>query len=473
MTASSTITETAARLRRRETSSVALTEEAIAAVDAHDGEVGSFVSRFDDQARASAAQADRELLAGHDRGPLHGIPFGVKDIITTREGPTTAQSLVHDSSWNHEDAVVVARLREAGAVITGKLTTMEFAIGAPDDTKPYPVPRNPWDLDHWAGGSSSGSASAVSTGMVFGALGTDTAGSIRIPAAYCGITGLMPTFGRVPKSGCVPLGYTLDHIGPMARSAQDCAAVLQVIAGYDGSDPTAADVAVDDLTAGLPDDLRGMRIGVSTLGEYADGASDPAAEGVFAEAVSALEEAGATTVSIDLPLYAEMCAANMVIMLSEALAYHLPDLRTRWNDYFAETRALVSAGLAFTGADYVQAQRVRMVAQQQMSEMYRTVDLVATPTCSTGASSLTHTIDVVDGDDFRTIFTQYWDCIGNPAMSVPMGFTGNGLPLGLQLAGRPFDEASTLRAGAAFQRLTDWHRRVPPMVRATDRESAA
>ncbi len=471
--AMSTIGETAARLRAGETSATELTELAIERSGALDPQVGGFVRRFDDQARAAAARADTELRTGHDRGPLHGIPFGIKDIITTAEAGTTAQSVVHDPMWNHEDSVVVARLRAAGAVITGKLTTMEFAIGSPDASKPFPIPRNPWDLSRWAGGSSSGSGNAVATGMVFGALGTDTAGSIRIPAAFCGISGLMPTFGRVPKSGCVPLGYTLDHIGPMARSASDCASVLEVIAGHHPSDATAADIPVGDYTGGLDGDLRGVRIGVTSLADHAGSAADPAAEKVFADAVDALAASGAVVVPVELPLYDEMRAANMVIMLSEALAYHLPDLRARWSDYFAETRSLVAAGLAFTGADYVQAQRVRTVAQEQVREIYRDVDLIATPTASTGATPLDRPVDVVDGDDFRTIFTQYWDCIGNPAISVPMGFTTDGLPLGLQLAGRPFDEIAVLRAADAFQRLTRWHRCVPPVAALLDDERAA
>lgn len=455
---------TAERLRRGEVTSTQLTEEAIARADRIDPEVGSFVSRFDDQARAAAARADAEIRAGQVRGPLHGVPVGVKDIITTVEGPTTAQSLVHDSAWNPEDAVVVSRLRKAGAVIVGKLTTMEFAIGAPDEEKPFPIPRNPWDRSRWAGGSSSGSGSAVSTGMVFAALGTDTAGSIRIPAAYCGITGLMPTFGRVPKSGVVPLGYTLDHVGPMTRSAADCAAVLDAIAGPHASDPTAIDVPHSPVLDALSGDLRGRRVGVASLADEAGDAADPTTQQLFSDAVTLLEDAGAVAVPVRLPLYTEMRAANMVIMLSEALAYHQGDLRDRWSDYFTETRALVAAGLAFTGADYVQAQRVRRVAMQQVADLFADLDLVVTPTCATGATPLTRTIDVVDGDDFATVHTQYWDCIGNPAMSLPMGFTADGMPLGLQVAGRPFDEAGVLAAGVAVQERSDWHRAVPPVA---------
>jgi aspartyl-tRNA(Asn)/glutamyl-tRNA(Gln) amidotransferase subunit A len=218
-----TLTDAAMALREGTVTSVALTEAAIAAADAADETVGTYLTRFNEYALERAATADAELARGEDRGPLHGIPFGVKDILAMAEGPTTAQSLILDRSWGAgKDAPTVARVKAAGAVITGKTTTMEFACGIPDATKPFPIPRNPWNLDTWAGGSSSGTGSGVAAGMFLAGLGTDTAGSIRIPAAFCGVSGLMPTFGRVPKSGCVPLGYSLDHVGPMARSARDC-----------------------------------------------------------------------------------------------------------------------------------------------------------------------------------------------------------------------------------------------------------
>src|SRR5882757_9881193 len=222
--------------------------------------------RLDELALATADAADAELAAGVDRGPLQGIPFGVKDILAMAEGPTTAQSDVLDPAWGAgRDAPVVARLKAAGAVLTGKTSTMEFAIGMPDGSKDFPVPRNPWNPATWPGGSSSGTGAGVAAGMFYAGLGTDTGGSIRIPAAFCGITGLMPTFGRVPKSGCVPLGYSLDHIGPMARSAEDCALMLQAMVGHDASDVTSLDVPVPDYLAALTGDLTGVRIGVDRL----------------------------------------------------------------------------------------------------------------------------------------------------------------------------------------------------------------
>jgi aspartyl-tRNA(Asn)/glutamyl-tRNA(Gln) amidotransferase subunit A len=455
-----TITDAAAALRAGQTTSVELVEQAIAAADALDAQVGTFITRFVDSSLAAAAAADEALARGHDAGPLHGIPLGIKDIITTAEAPTTAQSVVHDPESASGDAVVVARLRAAGAIVMGKTSTMEFACGLPDASKPFPVPRNPWDLDTWPGGSSSGTGSGVAAGMFLGGLGTDTGGSVRIPAAFSGITGLMPTFGRVPKSGCVPLGYTLDHIGPMARSARDCAAMLQVMAGYDASDVTAIDVAVPDYLSGLTGDLTGVRIGVARLAGPDD---DPALEAALDSASAVLTELGAQLVEVELPFHTEVLTALGAIVSGEMLAYHLPDAQTRLTDFVASNRIMLGKHAFYTGADYVQAQRVRRVAHRALTALYADVDLILTPTAAVGAIRMDEL-----GEDFTSWFTRvhtpYWDAMGNPVISVPMGFTAGGLPLGLQLAGRAFDEATVLSAADAYQQATAWHLEQPPLA---------
>ena len=237
-----TIRTAAAALRSGETTSVALVRSAHAAADLLDPQMGTWLDRYTEQSLSRAEQADAELAEGRDLGPLHGIPLGIKDILSTDEGPTTAQSLTMDPTWGDQgDGPVVARLRAAGAVIMGKTTTMEYAIGRPDFSKPFPVPRNPWNLDRWTGGSSSGTGNGVASGQILGGLGTDTGGSVRLPAAYNGVSGHKPTFGLVPKSGCVPLGMSYDHVGPLARSAWDCAALLSVMAGADPSDRTTVE----------------------------------------------------------------------------------------------------------------------------------------------------------------------------------------------------------------------------------------
>ncbi|MBF8193451.1 amidase [Nonomuraea sp. K274] len=463
-----TLTDAAAALRAGDVTSVALTEHAIAQADRLDGELGTYLARFDETALAAAGKADEELAAGVDRGPLHGIPFGVKDIIAVAEGPTTAQSLILDPAWGAgRDAPVVTRLKAAGAVITGKVTTMEFACGMVDPSKPFPTPRNPWDPRTWPGGSSSGTGNGVAAGMFLAGLGTDTAGSIRIPAAFCGVSGLMPTFGRVPKSGVAPLGYSLDHVGPLARSARDCAAVLEVIAGHHPSDPDCVDLPLDPFEGG--GSLDGLRIGVARAHHFPQSA-DPAAAPAFDAALTTLTGLGATLVEVDLPYWNEMLTADLVTMCAEALAYHRNDAAARWGDYFAATRALLARGALVSGADYVQAQRVRRVAQDAVGRLFDSVDVIVCPTASAGAptyESLTDAEGRIDVEAmFTQVFTQYWDCVGNPVLAVPMGFTAGGLPLSVQFAGRPFEESVILRAGDAYQQVTGWHLRVPELAAA-------
>ncbi|MWA03944.1 amidase [Actinomadura sp. LD22] len=461
-----TLTEAAEALRAGAVTSVRLTEEALAAADRHDGELGTYLARFDDYALEQAERADRELAEGIDRGPLQGVPFGVKDIIAMAEGPTTAQSLVLDRAWAQgRDAPVVSRLKEAGAVITGKVTTMEFACGMPDPSKPFPMPRNPWDTATWPGGSSSGTGNGVAAGLFFAGLGTDTAGSIRIPSAFCGVTGLMPTFGRVPKSGVAPLGYSLDHVGPLARSARDCAAVLDVIAGPHASDPDSVGLPYEQPL--LDGSLEGVRIGVVRAGHF-PAEADPALGPAFDAALGALSGLGATLIDAELPFWTEMLTANLVTMCAEAFAYHRNDLVERWRDYFAATRLMLARGALVTGADYVQAQRVRHVAQDAVARMFEDLDVIVCPTAAVGAPRFDELTDGAGRLDieglFRTIFTQYWDCVGNPVLAAPMGATAAGLPLSIQFAGPAFGEAGVLRAADAFQRVTDWHRRVPALV---------
>jgi aspartyl-tRNA(Asn)/glutamyl-tRNA(Gln) amidotransferase subunit A len=457
-TGSVTLTEAARSLRSGEVTAVGLLEDALAAADLQDGRVGSFISRYDEAAAAAAARADAELAAGRDRGPLHGIPIGLKDNLVSADGPLTAQSASLESSWGGgRDGAAVARLRAGGAVIVGKTTTMEFAIGLPDPTRSFPLPRNPWNLNRWAGGSSSGSGSGLAAGFFLGALGTDTAGSIRLPAAFCGVSGLKPTFGLVPKSGCVPLGYSYDHVGPMARSAADCAAILDVIAGFDPADPFSLDSPKRDYASRLDGSLDGLVIGVDRLAGLAVEA-DPELEARFAAALAALEAAGASVVEVEIPLYRQLTTTTMIGELSEAFAFHRERMRMRWEDYGAATRLTIATGGLVSGADYVQAQRVRRAGQAAIAELFRRVDLIVTPTAAIGAQPL-------EGLDFAEIIdaihTPVWNAVGNPAMSVPIGPSAEGLPLAMQIVGPLLGDGSVLRAGDAFQRRTDWHLRQP------------
>jgi aspartyl-tRNA(Asn)/glutamyl-tRNA(Gln) amidotransferase subunit A len=456
-----TIADAAEALRQGSVSSVELTEDAIKAADRMDGDVGTFICRFNESALEAAAKADSELAAGLDKGPLHGIPLGIKDIIATDEGPTTAQSLILDPEWGMSgDAVVVSRLRHAGGIIMGKTTTCEFAIGMPDPEKPFPIPKNPWDVSCWPGGSSSGTGSGVAAGMFFGGLGTDTGGSIRMPAAFCGISGLKATFGRVPKSGCVPLGYSYDHIGPMTRSAKDCALMLQVLAGYDPSDPYVTDDTVDDYVSALSGSLEGVRIGVARPHVDLD-ITDPAVTSGFEDAVAVLTGAGATVIDVTIPYFWELHNATMIGMVGEAYAYHRNDLQSRWFDYQFGTRAALAGGALYTAGDYTQTQRVRRVGQLAINEMMTDLDLLVMPTAAVPSIPLAELS--FDGL-IDSLFTPTWNAVGLPALAIPMGFNATGLPTSLQIVGRPFEESLVLRAGDAYQQRTDWHLKSPALV---------
>ncbi len=456
-TAPWTIETAGAALRAGEVTSVQLVTEAQAAADQLDEQMGTWLARFNETALARAAEADAELAAGNDRGPLHGIPLGIKDIIATDEGPTTAQSLILPPEWGEQgDGPVITRLREAGAVIMGKTTTMEFAIGRPDFSKPFPIPRNPWNLDRWTGGSSSGTGNGVASGQILGGLGTDTGGSVRLPAAYNGISGHKPTFGLVPKSGCVPLGMTYDHIGPMARSAWDCAAMLNVMAGADSTDRTTVERPATDYLAALDLDLSGLTVGVvanASIGQ----ASHEATIAVFDEAVGALAGAGATVTQVEVPLYGELANGAFLALQAEAFAWHRDHLAARWSDYGRPTRLTIAHGALISAGDLVQIERVRQVARRKVVETMDAagVDVLLSPTTGYAATPFT-------GADPKALFTKAlhtpaWNSTGSPALSVPMGFDPDHLPLGLQIIGRPFADDTVLAVGHQYQQLTDWH----------------
>ncbi len=457
-----TIQDAALALRSGATTSVALVEAAIARADAMDAELGTYIVRTDDTALAAAKIADDELSDGIDRGPLHGIPMGIKDIISTSDAPTTAQSLILDPAWGARgDAPVVARLRAAGSVITGKTTTMEFACGMPDFDKPFPVPRNPWDLERWPGGSSSGTGSGLSTGMFLGGLGTDTGGSVRCPATFCGITGLKQTYGLVPKSGCTELGTSFDHIGPMARSAWDCAAMLSVMAGAHPSDHTTVTYDVPDYVAGLDGSVAGLRLGIDRGNTLGRAGVDPMLEALFEAAVAELVAAGATVVDIDIPYFNELTDVTMLSWPAEVLAFQRADLQSRWEEYGGPTRMVMAAGALLSAADLVRADRVRQAGRVAILRLFNDLDAIITPTAGRGAPLVAGTglDDVVE-----LMFTPVWNATGFPALSVPMGLGSEGTPIGLQIIAPPFADGLALKIGDAYQRRTAFHLAVPPMA---------
>lgn len=460
----STIAEAGAALRSGQLSSVALTKELLARARAAQDTIAAFIALTDDAALAAAQRADTELSNGTDRGPLHGIPLGIKDIIATADAPTTANSRVLDPAWgDRADATVVRKLREAGAVLLGKLGLHEYAIGWPDPATGFRIPKNPWDLARTPGGSSSGTGAAIAAGLILGGLGTDTGGSIRGPAAYCGISGIKPTFGRVSKEGCVPLGYSLDNIGPLAHTVRDCALLLQVLAGFDPRDPCTAQEAVPDMLASLDGSLDGVRIGIPR--DYFFDVPDLDAEvrQAVLNGVEALAAAGARVIDVPFPNGPVASDAQRVILFSEAYAYHERDLRERPEQYGKFTRQQLQQGAFFTAADYVQAQRVRSLIKEDADRALDNVDVLITPT----VLNVAPTFEGYNPDAVRRqpSFTGIWNLTGLPALSVCCGFVESGLPVGMQIIGRAFDEPTVLKVGDAYQRLTDWHTRVPQLAR--------
>ncbi|RFS86641.1 amidase [Actinomadura spongiicola] len=460
-----TIEDAAAALRDGAVTSTVLTRAVLDRIARLDGDLGAYVTVCEDAALAAAAEADAEFARGRDRSPLQGIPLVVKDLVATRDAPTRANSQVLEPGWGGGvDAPAVARLRAVGGVLLGKSTTNEFACGLPDRTAPFPFPRNPWNPGHTPMGSSSGTAIATSAGLTLGGLGTDTGGSVRGPAGANGVTGLKVTFGRVPKSGVVPLAFTLDTVGPMARSAYDCALILDVIAGHDPGDPYSAPVPVDRYAdAARGGGVEALRIGVPTRYFLDSPLLDGEVHAGVLRAAHELERAGATLVDVVVPYAQEANDANNITYLSEAFAYHRTNLVERWGEYGRSTRELLARAAFFTGADYVQAQRVRELFRRALADVFASVDVLLTPV------SLMPPAPVASADLaaalFRPGFHGLWNAAGLPALAAPCGFNSAGLPLSFQVVGPAFGESTVLRVADTYQRLTDWHLRVPPAVR--------
>lgn len=440
-----TIAEIAAQLAARTVSPVELVAQSLLAIDTFDGELNAFQCVLQDEARAIARDAERAIMAGDYRGPLHGVPVAVKDLFQMRGTATTAGSKILADWRPDEDATVVAKLRAAGAVIVGKTRLSEYAYSPGSNNVHYGSTRNPWHLDHDTGGSSSGSGSAVAAGTVYAALGSDTGGSIRIPASQCGLVGLKPTYGRASLFGAVSLAWSLDHAGPLARSVGDVAIVLDAIQGYDPRDSRsragmATPSLVDALQRGQPDGLR-----IAVPGNIETGAvpCTPEALAAWQEGLRVLEQHGCTLVEIDLPEFDDLRLVNSVILVLEAAAFHHRQLVSRPSDYGTFFRRRVLRAFAFASDAYIQAQQVRAALRAKLETLFERVDLVSTPTMPAGAPLL--------GTPAATTFTAPFNLLGWPAVSVPVGWTEQGLPLGLQLAGRYWDDETVLRTARILE----------------------
>lgn len=468
------LVEQARLIRSGELTPVALTELYLDRIRRYDAATRSFITVTADLALDRARQAEREIAAGTYLGPLHGIPFGIKDQMQIDGVRVTGGSRIYQDQVGTRDATVVARLRAAGGVLLGTLNTHEFHMG-PTIGFPYGVPRNPWNLERNPGGSSSGSATALAAGLVSAALGGDTGGSIRGPAAACGVVGLKPTWSRVSRDGVFPLGWTLDCVGPMARTAEDTAVLLGVIAGRDARDPTSSHEPVPDYLAslGAATDLAGLRIGVVHEMVSDDITSQAAIDAVHV-ALDVLRGHGATTVDVSLPLMRETRFVSPALTKPEAASYHRTNLLTRYADFDYNTRvssmvgAILPAGLASL------AQRARVVVARQVTDALQDVDVLV------GAGSAGGAVKIVDRPPITSKqealekiygvgkaagqYTRVYSLAGVPAIAVPCGFDAEGLPLSLHIAGRFFDEATVLKVAHAFQTSTSWHGRTPPIA---------
>ncbi|MBB3085195.1 amidase [Geodermatophilus sabuli] len=445
-----TLTAAAEEIAAGRLSPVELTDSALGRIEATEPAINAFVHVCADLAREQARTAEAEIAAGRYRGPLHGIPLGVKDIYDTAGIPSTSSSKVREGYVPDTDAVAVERLRSAGMVMVGKTHTHEFAYGGRTHTT-----RNPWDTSRIPGGSSGGSGAAVAVGSCLVGMGTDTAGSIRIPATLCGTVGLKPTHGRTSRRGVTSLSWSLDHVGPLTRNVRDAALVLDVIAGHDPLDPASVDVPVPGYAAGTTGDVRGLRIGVPT--NFFFDHVHPDVEASVRAAVDVLVGVGAQTREVTIPYPDQVLAAEWGIVLPEAAAYHQEALRTKGELYRPETRMQLEVGELVLATDYIKALRVRTLIQRAWAQLFADVDVVVAPV-QPFAAPVVDQMDVTwpDGttesvDLAMVRLTSPANLTGLPSIALPTGFDAAGLPLGMQLMGRPFDEATLLDAGTAYE----------------------
>jgi aspartyl-tRNA(Asn)/glutamyl-tRNA(Gln) amidotransferase subunit A len=452
-----TIKELGARYRKRELSPVEVTRELLARIEKLDPALHAFVTLTPERALADA-QAAEEAIRKKDARPLLGIPIGHKDIYMTHGIRTTGGSALFADWVPDEESTVVTRWAQAGTVLLGKLITHEFAFGLQFPGHKFPAARNPWNTEHIPGGSSSGSGAALAAGFVHGATGSDTGGSIRGPASFCGITGLKPTYGRCSRAGVMTLSWTLDHTGPMARTVEDCAYLLQGMAGHDARDPASSTRDVDDYVAALDGNVRGLRIGVPRNYFFEDADADVVQ--AFEGALDELRRLGADVRDVTIPSF-NLSRSFFLILVAEAFAYHEHDLRTRPELYGEVLRERIMTGALVTAAEYVQAQRIRMQVCADVTEVMKSVDVLATPTSPKPATPFKVAYDPELA--FPRSNMPPFNLTGQPTLALPCGFSASGLPVSMQLAGRAFEETTVLRLGHAYQRATDWHTRRPPV----------
>ncbi len=461
-----TVTRAARLLRARKISAVELTRAALERIQALDGTLKAFITVTADLALAQARRADREIAKGAYRGPLHGIPLSLKDIYSTKGIRTTAGSRILADFVPDTDATATARLAAAGAVLLGKTNLHEFAAGVTTDNPHFGTCQNPWKLGYIPGGSSGGSAAAIAAGLGLASLGSDTGGSIRIPASFCGIVGHKPTYGLVPRTGILPESWSLDHGGPMTRTAADAAAVLEAIAGPDGRDPSAVSARLPSARRVLGKALDGLRVGVPV--NYYFDVVDSEVEGLVRAAIGQIRKLGASVVPVKIPGVEAALDSCFVVAWAEAAHYHRQWLLTRPQDYGVDVGNLLKGALLYLATDYLQAQRVRARIRRSLQEVFRGVDVIVSPTTPLTATPIgrlevplnTRTVSVLDVGARLTCIA---NLTGEPACSVPCGFTRAGLPAGLMIHGPALADMTVLRVSHAYEEASGWTARTPQL----------
>ena len=454
------VAQAAELISSRSLSPVEYVQALISRAEAVDGQVQAYVTRTFETALDGARQAAAEIAAGRYRGPPHGIPYALKDCFNTAGILTTGQSRVLQGNVPRTDAAVVSRIRDAGGLLMGKVALHEFAHGGPSFDVPWPPPRNPWNLERVTGGSSSGSAAGIAAGFVPASMGTDTGGSIRVPASRCGVTGLMPTPGLVGRSGVIPHSHTFDRSGPMARTAEDCAILLQAIAGHDPGDPASLSRYVPDYRAGLTGELRGLRIGVLRQNWEEEVPIGDGERHGMEEALAVLGDLGATLEDCRIRPMQSYTDIKTIIAETEVFNIHQRELISRPADFGSDILARMLPAVMFSANDLIRAGREHRRAIAEMEPLYQRYDAFVT-ICSGEAP----TFRAHDSSAFWRQANHFTaaNVTGQPVLALPSGFGPSGLPLGMQLLGRPFGEAVILRIGHAYQRATEWHLRHPAL----------
>ncbi len=460
--ASLSLTEAAAKVRSGAVTSTALTQACLERIEVYQPKLDAFITVLKSQAMATAAQLDAEAKAGKFRGALHGVPLGIKDIIDTAGARTTGGSALFEDRVPTEDATVVARLRAAGAVIIGKTNTQEFAMGG-GEVSYFGASRNPWNLAHNTGGSSSGSGAAIAAHLAYGALGTDTGGSVRMPASYCGIVGLKPTYGLVPIKGIMPLTLSLDHCGPMTRTVDDNALMLSVMAGYDKYDITSANHSKEDYLTQLTQPVSGMKLAMP-VGYFDD--LDPEVAKAVEEAIALLAKLTKGVVDGALPPVTHLGSLGT---LGETLAWHEPYFKNAPAKYMMQERRRLQAitDAEPKATDYIRAKWELETVRRKVDDAFNDFDLVVLPTQRILPPTLNELIGKSNegkaGNPRVTSNCQPFDVFGTPAISIPCGFSKSGLPIGLMIAGPHFSEGEVLALARAYEQATQWHKQLPPL----------